>query len=250
MDDRFAVLPAGEPPGFPQCAICPYRLMGPARICVACAGRTLEAIASRSCAICSQRLEGDSACRNTLCRDPHRRIERIDAIAYHSGPIQDKIHAYKYEGKVGWSLIFGRLVVGWLEAHARDDPADLIVANPTYVGPGQSGLGHIEAIISAAATADYDGRWPFDVQAPAAIIKTQATDRSSGRSLAEKRITAAALREALEIPDASRTAGRCILVFDDVCTTGSQLDAVADCLLREGRAARVRGLALARAPWR
>jgi hypothetical protein len=96
--------------------------------------------------------------------------------------------------------------VGWLEAHARYDPADLIVANPTYVGPGQSFPGHIEAIIRAAATADYDGRWPFDVQAPAAIIKTQATDRSAGRSLAEKRISAAALREVLTIPDTSRTA--------------------------------------------
>jgi predicted amidophosphoribosyltransferase len=85
---------------------------------------------------------------------------------------------------------------------------------------------------------------------PAAIVKTQPTQRSAGRSRAEKRITAAALREVLQIPDAARTAGRHILVFDDVCTTGNQLDAVADCLLREGRAARVRGLVLARAPWR
>jgi len=53
-----------------------------------------------------------------LCRDRNRRIERIDAIAYHSGPLQEKIQSYKYDGKVGWSLIFGRLVVGWLEALA------------------------------------------------------------------------------------------------------------------------------------
>jgi predicted amidophosphoribosyltransferase len=250
MDDSAALLPAGEPPGFPECPACPYRLMGPARICVACASRTLEAIASRACPVCSQRLEGDSTCRNSLCRDPHRRVERIDAIAYHSGPIQDKIHSYKYHGKTGWSLIFGRLLVGWLDAYARGDPPDLIVANPTYVSSGQRRPGHIEQIIAAAATADYDGRWPFDVGLPAAIIKTEPTERSAGRSSAEKRITAAALREVLKIPDTGRTAGRHILVFDDVCTTGSQLEAVADCLLREGRAARVRALVLARAPWR
>jgi predicted amidophosphoribosyltransferase len=250
MDDSVAVLPAGEPPGFPQCPVCPYRLMGPARICVTCASRTLDAIAARACPICSQRLEGDSTCRNSLCRDPNRRIERIDAIAYHSGPIQDKIHSYKYDGKIGWSLIFGRLLVGWLEAYATDDPPDLIVANPAYVSPGQQRPGHVEQIISTAATADYDGRWRFDVQVPAAIIKTQPTERSAGRSFAEKRITAAALREVLKVPDVARTAGRRILIFDDVCTTGSQLDAVADCLLREGRAARARALVLARAPWR
>src|ERR1700733_1733288 len=156
MDDSIAVLPAGEPPGFPECAACPYWRTGPAHICVACATRTLEAIAARACPVCSQRLEGDSNCRNSLCRDPNRRIEHIDAIAYHSGPLQDKIHRYKYDGRTGWSLIFGRLVVGWLEEHAAGDPPDLIVANPTYVSPGQQRLGHIEQIIAAAAPGAYD----------------------------------------------------------------------------------------------
>lgn len=223
--------------------------MGPAWICVACASRTLEAIAPRACPVCSQRLDDDSPCRNSLCRERHRRIERIDAIAYHSGALQDKIHSYKYEGKTGWSLIFGRLLVGWLEAHAEGDPPDLIAANPTYTGPGQLGPGHIEGIIRSAATADYDGRWAFDISIPAAIIKTQATDKSAGKSLAEKRAAATALRQALDVPDPARTRGRDILVFDDVCTTGYQLNAVADCLLDQGKAARVRALALARAPW-
>jgi len=75
-----------------------------------------------------------------LCRERNRRIERIDAIAYHSGALQDKIHSFKYEGKAGWSLIFGRLLVGWLEAHARDDPPGIIVANPTHLGPASQAL--------------------------------------------------------------------------------------------------------------
>jgi predicted amidophosphoribosyltransferase len=54
----------------------------------------------------------------------------------------------------------------------------------------------------------------------------------------------------LVITDMGRTAGRRILVYDDVCTTASQLDAVAECLLDDGRAAAVEGLVLARAPWR
>ena len=250
MDDTIAVLPAGEPPGLPQCRECPYRLTGPAWICVDCASKTLEAIAPRACPICSQRLDDDSRCRNSLCRDRNRRIDRIYAIAYLSGPLKDKIHRYKYESKTGWSLIFGRLVVGWLEAQSRNDyPPDLIVANPAYVGPGQQGPGHIEMIIRQAATADYDGRWNIDVGTPAAIVKTQDTEKSAGRSLAEKKAVAAALRRVLESPDSARTERRDILVFDDVCTSGYQLDAVADCLLNEGRALRVRGLVLARAPW-
>jgi predicted amidophosphoribosyltransferase len=40
------------------------------------------------------------------------------------------------------------------------------------------------------------------------------------------------------------------LLVDDVCTTGTQLDAVAGCLLDQGGAARVEGVVLARAAWR
>jgi predicted amidophosphoribosyltransferase len=98
MDDPIAVLPAGDPPGFPQCLVCPYRLMGPAWICVQCASQTLEAIGPRACPVCSQRLADGDPCRNNLCRDAGRRIKRIGAIAYLSGPLQDKIHSYKYEG--------------------------------------------------------------------------------------------------------------------------------------------------------
>lgn len=215
-----------------------------------CAGQTLEAIAPRSCPICSQRLEGDSPCRNALCTDSRRRIERISAIAYHSGALQAKIHNYKYDGVAGWGLIFARLIVGWLEANAMWDRPDLIVANPTYVDSANPRIGHIEAIIAAAAIQDFDRRWPFDTTYPAAIVKTQPTAKSAGQTMAAKKALAAALRRVLWIPDPARTAGRHILVFDDVGTTGYQLNAVADCLLTEGRASRVQALVLARAPWR
>jgi predicted amidophosphoribosyltransferase len=251
MPEPIAVLPAGEPPGFPQCRDCAYVRTGPAWICVSCASKTLEAIGPRACPICSQRLSDDTPCRNSLCRSQNRRVESIGAIAYLSEPLQSKIHKYKYEGATGWSIIFGRLVVGWLEASLRQSPhPDLIVANPTCVPPAQQGPGHTEMIIRQAAIADYDRRWNFDLEIPPAIIKAQQTDKSAGRGLPEKRAVAAALRRVLVVPDPARTAGRDILVFDDVCTTGHQLDAVADCLLSEGHAARVRALVLARAPWR
>jgi predicted amidophosphoribosyltransferase len=207
-------------------------------------------MASQACPVCSQPLQGRGACRNSLCRDPRRSIGRIDAVASLSGAMRDTIQRYKYEGEGRWAQVFGRLVVDWLDAHAAADPPELIVANPTYVGPGEAGPGHVEAIIRAAAAADAGRRWPFDVHVPAAVVKTEPTERSAGCSFAEKQITAAALREVLRIPDPARTAGRSILVVDDVCTTGWQLNAVADCLSREGRAARVRALVLARAPWR
>jgi predicted amidophosphoribosyltransferase len=239
-----------EPLGFPRCQRCPYARAGPAHICTACASQALDRIAPRACQICSQVLKDDGSCPNWLCSDPGRRIQSIGAIAYLTGALQTRIRRYKYEGKYGWSLIFGRLLLGWLEANAADDPPDLIVANPTYLAPGASGPGHVEAIIRSAAQDDLMGAWPFDVQSPLAIIKTAETSRSAGLRGAAKRAAGRDLRAALRVPDPARTDGRKILVFDDVCTTGSQLNAVAGCLLDAGNAAEAHGLVLARALWR
>ncbi len=245
-----ALLPSGPPPGFPRCARCPYVRTGPARICVSCASQTLQNIAARSCPVCSQLLGADGACRNWLCHDPGRRIGRIHAIACQSGTLRRIINDYKYGGKRAWALIFGRLVLGWLEQHAADVPPDLIVVNPTYTGPGGREFGHAETVLKVAAKEDTMRRWPFDLADPRAIVKMRATAQSANATARAKREAARELRSALSVPDRSRTAGRRILVFDDVCTTASQLDAVADCLLSEGCAAKVEGLVLARAPWR
>ena len=167
-----------------------------------------------------------------------------------SGALRHRIHGYKYEGKTAWSVIFGRLLLGWLEANAVDDPPDFIIANPTYIAPGSAGPGHVERILMSAAKEDLLETWPFDVEEPAIIVKTGPTDKSAGRTASAKRAAARELRKLLRIPNVEFTAGRDILVFDDVCTTGSQLDAVAACLLDQGEARSVRGLVLARAPWR
>ena len=90
-------------------------------------------------------------------------------------------------------------------------------------------------------------RWPFD---PAAIVKTRPTLKSADGQAWSKRVSGNELRDALLVPDPARTAGQFVLIYDDVCTTGTQLDAVAGCLLDQGGAARVEGVVLARAPWR
>ena len=245
-----ALLPAGPPPGFPQCIRCPYVRTGPAAICVVCARRTFEAIGADACPICSQQLGSDGSCPNELCHDPGRRISRIHAVAYQLGPLRRIINNYKYEGSTGWSGVFGRLVLGWLELHARDRPPDLIIANPTFTGPGGRSFGHTEAVLWKAAGEDVLARWPFDLMRPPALIKAGPTAPSAAATARAKLAAAHELRAALRIPDVSRIEGRRILVYDDVCTTASQLDMIAGCLLDEGRAAEVEGLVLARAPWR
>ena len=238
---------------FPACHDCARFRSGPAAACLACASGKISRPAGDACPVCSQRLPNDGRCPNELCRHPQRRISRIRAIGYQTGPLRRAIHSYKYGGVRSWSVPLGRLLLGWLEQTMAADPPGLIVVNPGYPGsdaPNGQEFGHTEAVLSAAAAADAAHRWPFDIATPAAIIKTGPTLKSADAQAWSKRVTATELRDALAVPDPSRTAGRFILVYDDIATTGGQLDAVAGCLLDQGGAARVEGIVLARALWR
>lgn len=129
------------------------------------------------------------------------------------------------------------------------DPPDLIVANPTYIGPPSRALATSRQSSGPGATAGYDGRWVFDVGTPAAIIKTRATGKSAGGSLAEKRrprqSSATRSWTSPTLPAHAGATSWC----STTCTTGYQLDAVVGCLLDRGQATRVRALVLARASW-
>ncbi|MGB6457355.1 MAG: hypothetical protein WBH47_23030 [Streptosporangiaceae bacterium] len=243
---------------FPYCHDCVRFRSGPAAACLACASSQVSRPGPGACPVCAQHLADNGRCPNELCRNPGRRISRISAIGYQAGPLRRAIHSYKYGGVRSWSVPLGRLLLGWLEQNMTADPPDLIVVNPTYPGAdvpgatmlGHTVLGHTEAVVHAAAAADAAHRWPFDTATPAAIVKIRPTLKSADAQAWSKRVTATELRDALAVPDPGRTAGRFILVYDDICTTGGQLDAIAGCLLDEGGAERVEGLVLARALWR
>ncbi len=215
-----------------------------------CAARRLEQPRAGACSICGQRLARGAACPNELCHSPARRIERIRPIGYHCGPLRQAINNYKYRGARDWSVLFGRLLLAWLGEHMTEEPPGLIVVNPSFVGAGGQLFAHTEAVLAQAACQDRVGRWPFDTASPAAVTKTRPTLQSADSLAWSKRASGADLRAALAVPDPSRTAGQHILVYDDICTTGTQLDAVAACLLEAGGAARVEAVVLARALWR
>ncbi|MGX1311035.1 putative amidophosphoribosyltransferase [Streptomyces calvus] len=161
-----------------------------------------------------------------------------------SGDLENAVRRLKYDGAWGWATIFGRLVVGWMERNPdRMDGVDLIVGNPTWTG--RTPIRHIEEILKAAAVEDAAGRWPFP--ASPVLVKPVDTDRSAGKNREAKRLAAAAHAKAIRIE--RRVQDRTVLLFDDLFTTGQQMQAVAR-LLREAGAAEVRGLVLARAPWR
>ncbi len=243
------LIPVGELPtaGFPECARCAYFRGGAPGVCLACASPQLVPPGLDACQVCAQRLRPDGGCPNELCRSPRRRISKIHAISYQTGPMRRVINNYKYRGARGLAAVLGRLLLAWLEQHMAADPPGLIVVNPSFVAPGGQQFAHTEAVLSAAADASPGDRWRF---APAAVVKTRPTLKSADGQAWSKRVSGNELRDALLVADPARTASQFVLIYDDVCTTGTQLDAVAGCLLDQGGAARVEAVVLARALWR
>jgi predicted amidophosphoribosyltransferase len=240
---------------FPSCRGCARLRAGPAQLCMACARPQLQLVSAAACAVCGQRVDAGGTCPNELCHSRRRQIGRIHAIGYQAGPLRRVINDYKYRGARYWAVILGRLLLAWLDQTLPADQPDLIVANPSFVGPGGQLFAHTEAVLDAAAAEsaarlDAAPRWRFDTASPRAIVKSAPTLASADAEAWFKRASAADLRAALSVPDPARTSARFVLVYDDICTTGGQLDAVADCLISEGGAARVEGVVLARAPWR
>ena len=249
-----------EAAGFGACGRCPYLAGGSTELCFRCAHRTMEPLADpdHRCEVCDQTyLIGETECRNPVCGMRQRWFEWNYAIAMRSGVLERVINAYKDSppgsGNRGWAAIFGRILVGFLDANAGVfEGADFIVPSPAYIGPGgHRSWDHIRGILVAAdheqATA---GRWPFHLSDPPLVVKTGETARMRGMAYRERRANAeGSLRAALRVPDPSVTRGRRIIVVDDVFTDGLTLREVARVLMAEGGAAEVVGVTLARQPF-
>lgn len=192
----------GPPAGFPRCGECIYFNNGSADICFTCAGAAVTSVSATACPVCSQYLEPDTSCSNRLCRSPSRRISRIQAIAMYADPLKYPIWALK-DGKRGWGTIFGRMLLGWLDA--TNPNVDLIIALPTfYRSPpveGSRPYPHTEAVISAASNEDLLGRWPFDVTDPRLVTQTAPSPKSAGGDWSAKHAAAQAKREVWQLDE-------------------------------------------------
>ncbi|HZV49566.1 MAG TPA: hypothetical protein VFD49_07340 [Candidatus Dormibacteraeota bacterium] len=145
------------------------------------------------------------------------------------------------------------MLAGFLEQEAGTfRQFDLIVASPTYVGPGGRTFDHTRLVLERAATEVMPGRpWSFDVGGEPAVVKTAPNRPLRGRTWQERRAIARdEIRPALSVPNPDRTAGRSILVYDDVFTDGITFDEVARALRTQGgRSRSVRSRSAASLGW-
>lgn len=197
--------------------------------------------------MCSQWVGTGGSCGNGLCRQADRYIDRIYAIGMRSKNLRWAIGRYKYDSFQGWATIFGRVLVGWLEANAAPHSWDVICAAPSWAGPGaKRDFLHTELVLEEAASQGQLA-WPIE---PHLLFLTNQPPQSAGGSFAEKLAAASLLRSLVRTTDPGRLADAHVLIYDDLCVTGLGLDAIAHLLKSTYGAAEVEGLVLAREPWK
>lgn len=240
--------------GFGHCGRCTYLGNDNAALCYACARQTMQQLLplEERCEVCDHPLAPNRKCWNGPCNmAPHNRgFEWNYAVAMRSGVIKDAIHRYKYDGIIGWSVIFSRILVGFLDAHALTfSEFDAIIASPSFVGGGGRTWDHTRTVLERAA--ELSDAWPFCIADPPMIRRTGevASMVSIGEYQARREFAESDLRRVLEVPDARAVTGRQILVYDDVFTDGLTLREVA-LKLRAAGATRVCGVTLCRQAYR
>jgi predicted amidophosphoribosyltransferase len=132
----------------------------------------MQPVPADRCEVCDQALSSRGAsCGNPVCNWPSRQFEWNAAVAMRSGELKAAINSYKYGGRRNWSLIFGRVLAGFLhDERELFTGFDLVIPSPTYVGPGGRDFDHTTLVLAEAARLDQTDL-PFALEPPV-LVKT------------------------------------------------------------------------------
>jgi ComF family protein len=215
----------------------PPRCAGCGRVgvlfCAACQAQ-IEPIAPPVCLRCGRPHRGAGLCAD--CRRSASCLDEIAAAAVFAGTLRQAIHAFKYDNGRALAPILGaRLAENWRVARRS---ADVIIPVPLHAAR-LAERGYNQSVLLARILAEATGV-PIREDV---LVRHKATQQQALLNAAERRAN---------VKDAFICQGdvgnlRVVLV-DDVCTTGSTLEACAEALRGAG-AASVWALTLARARW-
>lgn len=214
----------------PRCGACGEVGAGLCRACVA----QIDWIGPDACRCCGQPVTPGEGTLCPACRRDPLAIDGIVAAAEYSGPVRAAVLRFKYRYRRDLARALEQVLLRG--AAARLPPADLVIPVPLHpLRQRARGFNQAEGLARALARylgCRYEGR---------ALVRVQLTPPQAGLGRLERRRNLAAAFRA----DPLRLAGQRIIVVDDVCTTGSTLEACA-AALRAAGATEVWGCAIAR----
>ncbi len=216
----------------PQCVICKR---GGHTLCPQCLG-TLQPLNPPYCLHCGTQLSPYTTCRK--CQYGALRLSMLRVFGSYEGSLRSCIHAFKYDGQKRLAEPLGKLLV---QAYIKCGlQADLLIPVPLHK-EREHQRGYNQAALLARQCAMQLGV-PLREDI---LLRKRATVAQVGLSVQERQQNVAGAFVCHPLFTTGALFGRTILMIDDVCTTGSTLEASAAALFAVG-ARRVCGLVLAR----
>ena len=170
------------------------------------------------------------------CRKSPPHFSALSSWAEFSGPLRNALHRLKYQNDLALGETFSKFLIQRLLDLEWE--VDLVVPVPLAAGR-QAERGYNQASMLARPLALASG---IEYQ-PGALLKVRETPSQVGLSIDQRKVNvqnAFSGRTAL-------TAGKRILIVDDICTSGATVDACSEALIQSG-AKEIFALTLARAP--
>lgn len=215
------------PPRCPGCGRVGFAL------CEVCQAR-IEPVPGPACLRCGHPV--DSECLCPTCRATPSSLDRITASAVFAPPLREAIHHLKYSNARALAGPLGAHMASYWRQHGLT--ADAIVPVPLHKSR-LAERGYNQSLLLARAVSHATGI-PL---AEKMVVRCKATQQQALLGAAARREN---VKDAFECR--GHPAGLDIALLDDVCTTGSTLEACAAALKAAG-AARVWAFTLARARW-
>jgi ComF family protein len=165
---------------------------------------------------------------------PHQ-VPRIRAVFYFEAAIREAVHRFKYDGVTALGQPLGYLMADYWLTHPTQ--SDMIVPVPLHPERRRK-RGFNQAALLAKELSE---RVDLAMDATT-LVRRRATASQVGLDVEQRKSN---VRDAFHCTT-DRLANRRVLLIDDVCTTGSTLEACA-LALWEGGVVSVEALTLARA---
>ena len=230
---RQAVWAAADIAFPPRCAGCGQ---AGARFCAACQ-QSLAGLPVPVCDLCGYPRAADEArlCGPCRGRTAPAAIAGMRSTAFFEGPLRLALHNLKYKRDIILADTLARLLAEAFRTYAV--PGDLVLPVPLSAQRLRE-RGYNQAALLARGFAELAGL-PYTLGG-ATRVRHTATQVGLSASERWKNLAGAFKGEARVV------SGRRVILIDDVCTTGSTLEACAEALAAAGAAA-VWGLTVARA---
>jgi ComF family protein len=201
--------------------------------CEACQAR-IEALPEPACIRCGHPAPTEILCPD--CRQIPSNLDRIASSAVFAHPLRDAIHDLKYNNNRDIARPLGACMAAYWQEHRLD--ADLIVPVPLHRGRLAERGYNQAALLARVLGREVGVRVAEDL-----LERQRATQQQVGLGAVDRRQNVAGA-----FTGRGDVRGYNVAVIDDVCTTGSTLEACAEALEAVG-AAGVWAFTLARARW-